>query len=438
MKLIKTVNTVPVTKQFDGVYSAKLDHKIESTTGSLTWTGPRIDPKDWWQVISFFQWCYDATKSECQARMFINPQSKKWIFWAFPQEARTGMTAREVETDAKKEQRSSLPDAGILVPFGTIHHHCSAGAFQSGTDENDEKNQEGLHITIGKMDEKRRDIHCRFYLPGGFCFEPDMSLLWDVGDQVRDLIPESLHDQIARWQMCDKKLVSFPEIWKKNLVEVKYATDNDTGRFRYDGGVGYSHMGATSSQWESDREEDAVKQIVEEVLDLGNSLEDLAEVLNIVDTNPIIEMIFQISGIHRVDAEAVIERLIKGWKKVEVHGAEYVEYLTRTAGPLEMDTKKGKKDKSSKKDNGKDSKKEESPYAEPLTKNYQGKDNFVGTHMIRGEPVYWEPRVGGWVCETGLMWDFGRKVWVGPEPKHRVTNERGEYWDSDLSAWVPV
>ncbi len=33
----------------------------------------------------------------------------------------------------------------------SAHHHCSASAFQSGTDEENERGQDGLHITVGRM-----------------------------------------------------------------------------------------------------------------------------------------------------------------------------------------------------------------------------------------------------------------------------------------------
>jgi hypothetical protein len=46
--------------------------------------------------------------------------------------------------------------------FGTVHHHCSSSAFQSGTDHSDELSREGLHFTIGNLDKPfDLDIHAR-------------------------------------------------------------------------------------------------------------------------------------------------------------------------------------------------------------------------------------------------------------------------------------
>ena len=56
--------------------------------------------------------------------------------------------------------------------FGTVHHHCSTSAFQSGTDEADETNREGFHFTIGNLDKEDIDIHFRWCLDNQ-CHELD-------------------------------------------------------------------------------------------------------------------------------------------------------------------------------------------------------------------------------------------------------------------------
>ena len=134
------------------------------------------------------------------------------------------MTAREMpvqETPEKARERfaswQSEPSDDWLY-FGTVHHHCSASAFQSFTDEQNEWNQDGLHITVGKMDQDRHDLHARFYL-GGNCFEPDLDCFWPLDPELAEQVPPVLHDQLARYQMCAKVTVDFPDVWRKNLVE---------------------------------------------------------------------------------------------------------------------------------------------------------------------------------------------------------------------------
>lgn len=214
-----------------GLFDCTLKHEIKKTTGSILWTGPKIPPEVWHQVLAFFKWTYDTTKSESQVRLFVSPTLKTWRAYAFPQEAKTGMTANELANDEAKKQRADLslnPPDWFL--FGTVHHHCSTSAFQSGTDKANEESQDGLHITIGRMnDDKKYDLHARFYRKG-LCFPPDMSWFYDVSavlDQCpkafRDLLPKDLEDVTARRLMCTPapEGTEIPQQWKDNLIEIK-------------------------------------------------------------------------------------------------------------------------------------------------------------------------------------------------------------------------
>ena len=104
--------------------------------------------------------------------------------------------------------------------FGTVHHHCSASAFQSSTDEQNEWNQDGLHLTVGRMDADQHDVHARLYLDGN-CFEPDLSLFWPIDPGLAAMIPPTLHHEVARHQMGGKVTVDFPDGWRANIVDVQ-------------------------------------------------------------------------------------------------------------------------------------------------------------------------------------------------------------------------
>ena len=99
-----------------------------------------------------------------------------------------------------------------------MHHHCRASAFQSSTDEQNEWNQDGLHITVGKMDEDRHDLHCRFYLAGNG-YEPDLGSFWAIEPELAERIPQGLHHHLAVYEMGEKVTVDFPNQWRENLVE---------------------------------------------------------------------------------------------------------------------------------------------------------------------------------------------------------------------------
>jgi len=216
----------------EGLFDCTMKYEVKTTKATIDWKGPKIPPEVWNEVLSFFQWCYDTYKSECQVRLFVSPTLRTWKAYAFPQEAKTGMTARELDNEEKNRQRAELnlnpPD---WYYFGTVHHHCSSGAFQSGTDENNEKDQDGIHITIGHMDKKDKyDIHGRFYRKGLVIQDGnlDMSWFWDVEAiraqcplAFREFLPADWANKQARRLMTipPAELV-FPDQWKQNVIEI--------------------------------------------------------------------------------------------------------------------------------------------------------------------------------------------------------------------------
>ena len=208
------------------LFECKMEHKVTETSASFNWKGPKITAEQWREVLAFFAWTYKEHKSEAQVRAFVHP-TLGWKFWAFPQQGGTGMTTKELDTDDFKKQRADQIPAGFIA-YGTVHHHCAMQAFQSGTDSNDESNVDGLHITVGKIDEKKHDIHCRLYHKSNK-FEPNMGDFWSVGtEQVKMCEYASslgfdtsiFMDRIARNQMCEPAAenAAFPALWKENYI----------------------------------------------------------------------------------------------------------------------------------------------------------------------------------------------------------------------------
>jgi hypothetical protein len=241
-------------KGFPGVFSCLLEHEVTKTKATFDWTGPKISPKVWAQVMEFFEWTYQTEKSESQVRLFVHPEHG-WAAWAFPQEGGTGMTSREepMTCDASTEQRKQFSDTLGWLYWGTVHHHCSAGAFASGTDDANEKDQEGIHITIGHMDKAVRDFHCRMYVKG-HKFEPMMHHFWqlpttllDKADEMADLFgiyPDL--NKAARNQMCQNSTklyqmdapdwkevegyVFFPKAWMDNYKVRRWQSHSTQGQ----------------------------------------------------------------------------------------------------------------------------------------------------------------------------------------------------------------
>jgi hypothetical protein len=226
MKLIKiNKSQVGETKEVPGLLNYRIEYEIKTAKGRLEYSGPKFTSEMWHQALTFFRFTHKEMQSESQVRLYVNHKLGRWGAWAFPQVARTGMSAREVptpETPEKARERftswQSEPSDDWLY-FGTVHHHCSASAFQSSTDEQNEWNQDGLHLTVGRMDAEQHDVHARLYLDGN-CYEPDLSLFWPIDPGIGALLPPTLHHEIARHQMGEKVTVDFPDSWRANIVDV--------------------------------------------------------------------------------------------------------------------------------------------------------------------------------------------------------------------------
>ena len=326
MKAVKTeVKEVKETKEFPGLVKAEFAWKISDATIDLHYMGPVIDPGLWHEIMSFFHWTYDTHHSEAQVRLYVNPVEERWGALSFQQEGGTGVTSKELAIKEKPEEAAvrfaywDSDPSDDWIYFGTVHHHCSMSAFQSGTDQENESHQDGLHITVGTMDKGYRDMHARFYL-NRTEFLPDMSLFWDVGADVRHLVPVQLMDQVARHQMNQKVIREFPKEWKANYIEKKVWTPAQAtghyGSYAYDGGLGYrSHdsdffpgkfSGNEDPAWL--RAEKAMTRINQSLRQRGIEL-TLEELEKIFErwNEPSIAAIQRIMAVLRVDADDMLK-----------------------------------------------------------------------------------------------------------------------------------
>lgn len=238
---------VKQVKEFNGVVSCIFEHEVVKTTACYEWTGPKISREAWNEMLAFFRWTFDTSKSESQVRLFANHLTKQWAIWAFPQTEVTGMTTKEIENDAAKEQRAQFPDSEGWFYYGTVHHHCSASAFQSSTDEHNEKSQDGIHITVGKINSEQYDIDARVYQSGYKLVDFDITEFWDVGNitegippYILKMLPDDYNRRMALLQMGTPppKDQVFPEIWRTNVIREVRVTSMPVSNSYYGNGHG--------------------------------------------------------------------------------------------------------------------------------------------------------------------------------------------------------
>lgn len=185
----------------------------------LSWDGERIPLDLWYSVCAFFEEQYALTRGESQVRLFYNPTQKIWKAWAFPQEWSTGMSTKELENHPNRAKQDAEIGAGFKV-YGTIHHHCSSSAFQSGVDRENEEAQNGIHITIGKIGSSEYDLDGRIYFGRvkytciwGHWFDLNPPWIGQVPAGIRDSIRASL------LKSPPPKDTPFPRVWMDNLIK---------------------------------------------------------------------------------------------------------------------------------------------------------------------------------------------------------------------------
>lgn len=226
-KVIKQY-TVVQNKSVAGLVDFQFKHDVVKTSVEFEWFGPTLSQEVWNEILAFFKWTYETSKSESQVRLFVNSKDKVWKAWAFPQKANTGMAAQEIDNDESKEQQRMMfsPKDGWLY-FGTVHHHCSAGAFQSSVDTKNETSQDGIHITVGNMDKDCYSIDYRFYVSSVRIDTFDLCCLWDISEEYaklpkhfKALLKPGAKAEIAKQMMGipPPDGLEFPSRWKENIV----------------------------------------------------------------------------------------------------------------------------------------------------------------------------------------------------------------------------
>lgn len=108
---------------------------------------PLISTKMFGNIVGFFKEVYRLYKSEAIVLLFYNKNNRSYKIFVPEQEVSRASLSYETTKTIKDH---------ILI--GSIHSHGSMTAFHSGTDVGDEAKFDGLHLTIGKVDEEFFDV----------------------------------------------------------------------------------------------------------------------------------------------------------------------------------------------------------------------------------------------------------------------------------------
>jgi len=101
---------------------------------------PKISYSLFSKIVSFFKAVFEKYQTESIVMLYMDRETKKYYIHVPEQKVS--------KTSVNYDRNVSFPDK-LLV--GTIHSHCDFGAFHSGIDVDDEKTMDGVHITVGKL-----------------------------------------------------------------------------------------------------------------------------------------------------------------------------------------------------------------------------------------------------------------------------------------------
>lgn len=251
--MVQTVNGVLVEQQSLALYEGPLAIMTEEVeTPFLHWKGAKISSHLWSIIKSFLLWSYETYNAESQLRLYYNEKKNRWKAIVLPQYMEShSLSVKELESHKDREDifRLVSPEAGWRAS-GTVHHHCSSSAFQSGTDHKDEIGLNCLHITVGDLDKDVLSVHARASFRR-VMYDVDISSWLDVSAADR------LQNQITRfpnsWKACclvkpkpkfsswGSQRTSRRDLWRNPLTEDLDAWYNYETGFDQDTRRDYSH-----------------------------------------------------------------------------------------------------------------------------------------------------------------------------------------------------
>lgn len=275
------------------------------------WTGPKRTLAHWRQVQSFFEWTQDTYKDEAMMHWFVNAEQGRWEPMPLPQRGQ-GMTVKILEDHAQYVPTFERLGAGWEM-MGTDHHHCTGGAFQSGTDHSDEKTKEGLHITLGNLGSPKYSIHFRSSFRG--LIMPTLLSDWFELPAEYEGLPINIKEAIMSHLLTTPVKVEFPEWWKENVI--RWGSYSTPSTYSYGGGIshypssyqspgnGKSKHTLYNSTWRDELAHELEMLCGEKGL---TPVEMLEWAIKLKDANPL-EEVFKIASWSAADLNDVIDAI---------------------------------------------------------------------------------------------------------------------------------
>ena len=190
--------------------------ELDEVKENCSYAYPPVNFNTYMLSLRFLRKVYEIHKSEGVVLLVLNRnrslKNQKYQIVVPKQE----VSGASVDYKEGIKEAHKLLNTGEFFA-GTIHSHPGFGAFQSSTDSSDELNFDGIHITLGKIDQEHPEIHQRVCF-GGKSF--------DVKESIVQTMPPNIPQ-------------TFPEEWMKQISsktrQIGFEED-------YDGAYGWGHL----------------------------------------------------------------------------------------------------------------------------------------------------------------------------------------------------
>ena len=207
--VVQKIGITPVIEQDLSLYAGWMPPiMLDVKDPSIKWKGASIPGDLWMQIKAFIQWSWEKHAQESQLRLYYNEDNNEWAAIVLPQYCHDPLNTKEFSTHKDKETSYAPIQSESWTAIGTVHHHCELSAFQSSTDEANERKQDGIHITLGHIDKDTWNIHARIVYRG-LTYKPQ---------DLKQYLPE-VNDENSSCLKAPATTVAFPKEWMDRICE---------------------------------------------------------------------------------------------------------------------------------------------------------------------------------------------------------------------------
>ena len=227
---------------------------LEDVATSAKLNIPKIPGNIFAKVYKFTKEVYNIHKSESVTLLYYNSDSERF---------RVIIPKQEVSSASIKYTKDEVMKDYNLI--GTIHSHAGFSAFHSSVDDTDEKNFDGIHITIGKLGENSFDLSSSIVSNGNrFICEPEEYI-----DGIEKLIPVESSKFINKDYILHDSLknINFDPVWMDRVEKKVHIYRSGVSKYFTNFGAGNYFRNYPLNQVEQDPKQ----------LDSFNNLGDLGE-----------------------------------------------------------------------------------------------------------------------------------------------------------------